>query len=121
MIGRKRAIARRERGTAAGSELIGVEFDRESQPLRSLEEARDLLRRERNRLAEGIDRVGQAFARDCGQDIVADERDVGVGILPFRRQRVQAEVESCECELGAVRSSPRATRNVRSSVSRSRP
>ena len=60
--------------------------------LRGLEHALGLRQRERDALAEHVDRVDQSFGRQRRQHLVADEVDVVVAAPGvFGRQRVRAE------------------------------
>ena len=92
MIGGERAKARGERRAAQVRELIGVQLDRQAMASRGLEHARDLGGRERDLLAEGIDRVGEAPPRDLGQHLVADEVQIARPVVRGPgRQSVGAE------------------------------
>ena len=92
MIGRQRAELGRERRAARVRQLIGVQFDRKARPARGGEHAGDLVARERNPLAEPVDGVDQAFARQRRDHFVGDFGDIGGAVAgEFRRQRVGAE------------------------------
>ena len=60
--------------------------------LRSIEHARRLLGRKGDALAEGVDRIGQTFAGECGQHLAADLVDEGILVaVRLRRQGMGAE------------------------------
>ena len=107
MIGRQRSEFGRERGAARIRELVGVELDRQPVRPRGGEDAPRLLRRETDRLAEGVDGVGEARARDGRNRFLTDELDVGVATTrKFRGQRVRREqgrahVDADVCRHGA--------------------
>ena len=72
--------------------LIRMEFYAQSVSLCGLEHTRDLLRRKRDAFAEGIDGVGQTFARDRRDHLVADACDVSILVaFRLRRQRMGAQ------------------------------
>lgn len=92
VIGGQGAIAGRQRGAAEIAQLFGMQLDRQAMPVRGLEHALGLRRREADALAERIDRIDQSFLRQCRQHGVADQRDVVVGAIGvFGRQGMRAE------------------------------
>ncbi len=92
VVGGERAVSRRQRSPAEIGKLVGVELDREPALPRGVEHSRDLLRREGDTLAEGIDRVREPLLRDRGQHLLRHLRDVALLVAPrLRRQRVRAE------------------------------
>ena len=77
MIGGKRAEARSELRPAAIGKLLGVELHRKRMPSRSLEHARDLVRRKSDVFAKTVDGIGQTLRGDMrqlksGVQVVAD-------------------------------------------------
>ena len=80
MIGRQRVVARRQRRAMQVRELVGMQLDRQAARLRRVEHARDLLGREGDALAEGIDGVGKAGLLDL-RDHGADLGDEGVLVV----------------------------------------
>ncbi len=92
MIGRQRAEPCRETRPAEVGELIGMQFHLEAERRGGGEDTRGLVGGEGNRLAKGIDRVGQTRPRDGRQHLRADEIDiVALSSGVFRRQRMGAE------------------------------
>ena len=91
MIGRERAMLGGEPGAVQVRELVGMQLDRQRGRPRGGKYARGLLRRERDALAERIDRIRQALTRDR-RDHGADLVDVALLVaVRFRRQRVRTE------------------------------
>ena len=122
MVGRQRAEARGERRAAEVGELVGMQLDRQAERLRRVEDARDLLGREGDALAEAVDGVGQPFGGDGRQHLVDDQVDIGVLVaLGFRRQRMRAEEGGARPSPAARSPSRRAARSDFASLSRSSP
>jgi len=93
VVGRKRTKARGEAGGAQVRELVGVQLHRQAMPPRRFEDARHLLRRKADTVAEGIDGVGEPLRRDRRQPFLDDEVDVAVLVTPrFRRQRMRRQI-----------------------------
>ena len=104
MVGRERAVFRRQRRAAEVGELVRVQLGRQAQRLRGLEHARGLRGREGDVLAEHVDRIGQVLARDRRQHLGADQLDVVVGAARvLRRQRMRAEEGAAESEAQLLR------------------
>jgi hypothetical protein len=92
MIRRERAVRGGELRPAEIGELVGVELEGKAERLRRREHPRGLLGREGDPLAEGVDRIGEAVARDRRQHLLADEVDIGILVAArFRRERMRAE------------------------------
>ena len=85
-------MARSQRGASHVGQLFRMQLDRQAQRARRVEDALGLRRRERDALAERIDRVDESFLRQRGQHVVADAVDIGVAASRvLGRQRVRAE------------------------------
>ena len=84
-----------ERRAAEVGELVGVQLHGQAVAAGGVEHAADLLGRERDPLAEPVDRVGEVFARDQREHAGADHLDVGIR-PPFilEGHGVRAEVRS---------------------------
>ena len=92
MIGRKRAVLRRERGAAEIRKLVGMQLDRKAEALGRIEDARGLVPIEGDPFAERVDRIDQLLGCRGGQHLVADEIDVIVGApFIFLRHSVSAQ------------------------------
>lgn len=93
MIGGERPEAGGECGGAGLHDLVGMYFERKPERRRHLEHARRFLRRERDRVAEDIDRVGKFFCRDARQHDVANQFEISrapPGV--FRRHDVSSQI-----------------------------
>jgi hypothetical protein len=66
VVAGQRAVLGGQRGAALVAELLGVQLDRQAERLRRFEHAPRLRRREADALAEGVDRVDQAFGVQRG-------------------------------------------------------
>ena len=92
MVGREGAVAGRQRRAARVGPLLGVQLHRESQPGRGGEEPVHLGRREGDRLAVGVDGVGQPSRGRRRQDLADDQIEPGVRApLELGRHGVGAE------------------------------
>ena len=80
-----------QRRAAEVGQLVGMQLDRQPVPGRGGEDPRCLRRRKANPLAERIHRVGQPLGRDRRQHRLADQADILVAVLHFRRHGVRAE------------------------------
>ena len=60
-------------------QLVGVKLHRQAVPAGGREDPRHLLGRERDALAEGVDRIRQARGRDRRDHVAAHQVDIGVG------------------------------------------
>ena len=92
MIGGQRAELRGEFRAARVGQLVRVQLDAQSGIRCRTEQLRDLRCAECDRLAVGVDRVGQFVLRNFGQQLGDDEIDVGVGASGvFRRHGVRGQ------------------------------
>ena len=97
MIGRQRAEVRRERSAAGVRELVGVQLDAAGRAPGRGEHASRLLRRERDGLAERVDRVGEA-ARARPRESSRGRRGRRSRRAPareLRRHRMRSQAASC--------------------------
>ena len=116
-----RAPRRRARAPSGVGQLVGVQLDRQPVRTRRREHAPRLRRREADRLAEGVDRVGEPGARDRGNHVAAHVVDVVVGATrELRRQRVRGEQRRAhvDAELRRRARARRAAASARVAVSR---
>ena len=92
VVARQRTVARGQGRAAHVRELLGMQFDGDAELLRSLKHLLRFGQREGNAFAEHVHRIDQAFGRERGQHLVADQ--VGVVLAAagvFGRQRMRAE------------------------------
>ena len=122
VVGRQRAVSRAERGAAGVGQLVGVQLHRQAVPPGGIEHPAVSLGREADAVAEGVHRVGQALGRDGGE---RSRRHAARRSRPaareLRRHGMGAEEGGDARRTGSARAERRATRSMRSSVSRSRP
>jgi hypothetical protein len=92
VVGRQCAKRGRERGALHVRQLLGVQLHADALDGRRVEYPFGLLARERDFLAEGVDRVHEPFAHERRQHDSTDFGDVVVGATgELRWQRVRAE------------------------------
>ena len=75
MIGRKSAELGNQRRTVEIRQLFGVQFHRQAELLCAIKDAPGFHRAEADVLAECVHRVDQSLSGECGQHVVADQRD----------------------------------------------
>src|SRR5690348_7497093 len=92
MIRGQRPILRRERRSMLVRELLCVQANPEAVMGGGLEQALDLVRRERDRLAKSVDAGCNALFRSRGNQLVDDLADImGAAIALIGRKRVERE------------------------------
>ena len=92
MVGRKRPILRGERGPVLVRQLLGVEADAKAVVRCGLEQALDLLRREGDGIAKGVDAGGKAGPGRHRDQLFDNLRHImRATVALVRRQRVQRE------------------------------
>ena len=98
VVGRQRAVARRQPGAAEIGKLLGVKLHRKPMRLRRVEYPGHLLRRKGDPLAESIDGISEPAPGDGRKLLAADGVDVAVGVTGiFRRHRMGAEEGGFHC------------------------
>ncbi len=104
MIGRQRPAGGCKRCTAEIGKLVGVEFHRQTERLRTVEDAPDLLRREGDAFAEavnGIHQTGGMRGLQSRQHDVVDEIAVAAAIFGRRRMRPEIGGGDADGTVGA--------------------
>ncbi len=92
VVGRQALEACHQRRAVLVGQLLGVQLDGQAVGMRGLEHALGLRVGKADPLAEGVDRVHQAFGRQLRQHGAANVVDVVVGASgKFRRQRMRAQ------------------------------
>ncbi len=117
MIGRQRAMARRERRAVLVGQLLRVQLHRQAERAGGAEHALGLRRREADRVAERVDGVDQSFVGERRQHVVAHGVDVVVGPAgKFRRQRMRAEESRAHAHREHPADRPRDAQHLRLGV-----
>ena len=102
VIGRQGAKARRESRAAEIRELVGMQLDRQAKRPGGLEHPRHLVGRERDALAERVDRVGEPAPGDLRQHLGAHQVEVARAVgRVFLGQSVRAEKRGADVRPGA--------------------
>ena len=108
MIGGERAVSGRKPGAAKIRELLGVQFDRQTERLGRLENTFDLIDPKGNARAKSIDRVGKVQAGGRFQRRDTHRVDVSVRIVPvFRRNGMGAEKAGSDIDAARFAETPR--------------